>query len=137
VSQTPDAEQPAIAAAVIVHDGKVLLVRRRVSEGTLSWQLPAGAVEAGESPVQAAVREAEEETGLVVAGGELLGERVHPATGRAMVYVACQVISGEATVGDPDELAEFVWATRQDLPVLVPHGFFEAVQDHLDRVLPP
>jgi ADP-ribose pyrophosphatase YjhB (NUDIX family) len=50
-------DQPPIAAAIIVRDGKVLLVRRRVREGTLSWQFPAGAIEADETPGQAAIRE--------------------------------------------------------------------------------
>jgi 8-oxo-dGTP diphosphatase len=49
---------PLIAAAVIVRDGRVLLVRRRVAESTLSWQLPAGKVEPGEAAQEAAVREA-------------------------------------------------------------------------------
>jgi 8-oxo-dGTP diphosphatase len=135
VSQTPDTEQPTIAAAVIVRDGRLLLVRRRVSEGSLSWQFPAGAVEAGESPVAAAVREAAEETGLVVAATRVLGERVHPNTGRTMVYVACDVLSGEAGVGDEEELVEFAWSTRTDLPKHVPYGFFEAVQKYLDSEL--
>lgn len=48
--------RPAIAAAVVVHEGRVLIVRRRVSEGRLSWQFPAGAVEPGEAREEAAVR---------------------------------------------------------------------------------
>lgn len=35
----PDS-RPAIAAAVIVHGDRFLLVQRAVSEGTLSWQFP-------------------------------------------------------------------------------------------------
>lgn len=61
-----DTVQPVIAAAIIVQDGLVLMVRRRVREGALSWQFPAGAVEPGETDVQAAVRETKEETGVVV-----------------------------------------------------------------------
>ena len=57
-----DSTEPAIAAAVIAHEGKVLLVKRRVKEGSLSWQFPAGAIETGESATQAATREAKEET---------------------------------------------------------------------------
>lgn len=34
-------ERPGIAAAIVVHEGRVLMVRRRVSEGQLSWQFPA------------------------------------------------------------------------------------------------
>src|SRR5215469_13760995 len=96
--------EAAIAAAIIVNDGRLLLVRRRVAEGELSWQFPAGAVEPGESPETAAVREAAEETTLSVRVVRQLGERVHPATGRTMVYVACEVVSGTATVGDEEEL---------------------------------
>lgn len=57
-------ERPGIAAAIVVHDGRVLMVRRRVSEGQLSWQFPAGEVEPGEAREDAAVRETQEETGL-------------------------------------------------------------------------
>ncbi|GGU86472.1 hypothetical protein GCM10010211_60680 [Streptomyces albospinus] len=39
------------------------MVRRRIGEGKLSWQLPAGDVEPGESREDIAVRETEEETG--------------------------------------------------------------------------
>jgi 8-oxo-dGTP diphosphatase len=59
---TPGSEEQAIAAAIIARGGSVLLVKRRASEGKLSWQFPAGAIEEGESPEDAAVREAREET---------------------------------------------------------------------------
>jgi 8-oxo-dGTP diphosphatase len=62
------------------------MVRRRVREGRLSWQFPAGEVEPGESRADAAVRETKEETGLEVTAVKLLGERLHPATGRLMSY---------------------------------------------------
>jgi 8-oxo-dGTP diphosphatase len=132
-----DDETPtqAIAAAVIVHDGKVLLVKRRVAEGKLSWQFPAGAIEHGESPEAAAAREAHEETGISVEPEKLLGERIHPNTGRRMLYVACNVVKGNASVVDDDELSDFTWSTLKQLPEYVPYGFFEPVQVHLDAVL--
>lgn len=127
--------QQGIAAAIIVHDGQVLMARRRVTEGELSWQFPAGGIEQGETPEQAAVRETAEETGLTVSAVKLLGERVHPKTGRHMSYIACQVDGGSATVADDEELAEVRWATLQDLPSLVPYGLFQPVQDYLDTEL--
>ena len=132
---TPDDARPPIAAAVIVKDGRVLLVQRRVKEGSLSWQFPAGEVEPGESASEAAVREAHEETGLTVAEAKVLGDRVHPATGRTMIYVACDAIEGNARVVDDEELVDFAWATRDQLAEYVPYGFFSAVQDYLDETL--
>ncbi|AHH94067.1 NUDIX hydrolase [Kutzneria albida] len=130
---TPASERPPIAAAVIVHDGKVLLVKRRVKEGSLSWQFPAGEVEIkqAESASAAAVREAHEETGLTVSASKVIGERVHPNTGRTMIYVACNVVEGNASVVDDEELIEFAWATRAQLAEYVPYGFFDTVQQYL------
>lgn len=132
--QAPES-QPAIAAAVIAYEGNVLLVKRRVKEGSLSWQFPAGEIEPGESPEDAAVRETCEETGLNVASVKVLGERVHPNTGRTMIYVACDVIDGSAALVDDDELEEFVWSSHSELSGYVPYAFFGPVQDHLDAVL--
>ncbi|MEV7384321.1 NUDIX hydrolase [Streptomyces lydicus] len=127
-------ERP-VAAAVIARDGRVLLVRRAVEEGDLRWQLPAGKIEPGESPEQAAVRETQEETGLTVEALKLLGDRVHPKTGRLMSYTACSVVSGEAHVADTEELAEVAWASLAEIPVYVPYGLFEPVQEYLDAEL--
>ncbi|MEV4561248.1 NUDIX hydrolase [Kitasatospora sp. NPDC049285] len=127
--------KPGIAAAIIVQDGRVLMVQRRVKEGELSWQFPAGEVEASESPEAAAVRETEEEVGLTVKATRLLGERVHPKTGRQMSYTACEVVSGTATVVDTEELAELAWVEHDQIAEYVPYGLFEAVQQYLDDVL--
>jgi 8-oxo-dGTP diphosphatase len=133
--QTPNSERPPIASAVITHEGKVLLVRRRVKEGSLSWQFPGGEVEPGESSGQAAVREVREETGLTVAETRVLGQRIHPNTGRAMVYVACEAIEGEPRVVDDEELDSLVWASARELNQYVPYGFYEPVQEYLDNSL--
>lgn len=132
--QEPDS-RPAIAAAVIVHDGRFLLVQRQVSEGSLSWQFPAGEIEAGESPEDAAVRETLEEAGLTVVAKERLGERVHPATGRTMIYVACDVIDGEAHAADVEEVAAVHWCELGEIAEYVPYGFFDPVQKHLEALL--
>ncbi|OON74882.1 NUDIX hydrolase [Streptomyces tsukubensis] len=129
-------ERPGIAAAIVVTDGRVLMVRRRVSEGQLSWQFPAGEVEPGEVSEDAAVRETREETGLTVAVEKLLGERVHPKTGRLMSYTACGVLGGVAHVADTEELAELAWVAHAEIPEYVPYGLFEPVQEYLDAALP-
>jgi 8-oxo-dGTP diphosphatase len=132
--QVPE-DRPGISAAIITHEGRVLMVRRRVKEGQLSWQFPAGEIEAGESPEQAAVREAHEETGLTVAPVRFLGGRVHPKTQRSMSYTACSVVAGTAHVADAEELAELAWCTHAEIPRYVPYGLFESVQAYLDEAL--
>jgi 8-oxo-dGTP diphosphatase len=129
-------EKPGISAAIIVHEGRVLMVRRRISEGELMWQFPAGAIEAGEAAEVAAVRETVEETGLVVAATKLLGERVHPKTGRLMSYTACEVLQGEAHVADDEELDAIAWVTHGEIAEYVPYGLYGPVQEYLDEVLP-
>lgn len=129
------ADRPTIAAAIVIDDGRVLMVRRKVSEGSLSWQFPAGEVEAGESDEDAAVRETAEETGVTVRAVKRLGDRVHPATGRNMAYVACEVVSGTAHVGDPEDLAEVGWCDSATLAEYVPHPLFGPVADYLSGTL--
>ncbi|MGW3069200.1 NUDIX hydrolase, partial [Streptomyces sp. NPDC001130] len=101
-----DHKQAGVAAAIAVQSDGVLMIRRRVPEGQLLWQFPAGQIEPRESPEQAAVRETLEETGMYVTALKLLGERVHPKTGRRMSYVACAVESGTPYVADDAEVAE-------------------------------
>jgi 8-oxo-dGTP diphosphatase len=70
-----------------------------------------------------------------VAAVKLLGERVHPKTGRLMSYTACEVAGGTAYIADTDELAELAWVALADIPGYVPYGLFEPVQQHLDATL--
>jgi 8-oxo-dGTP diphosphatase len=125
-------ELPAVAAAVIVDGGRVLLARRRVPEGALVWTFPAGKVEPRETAEQAAVRETCEEVGLEVSAVKTLGDRIHPATGRRMIYVVCEVLAGQAHVADPDELADIEWCSRQRVAELVPFPFYGPVAEYLD-----
>lgn len=60
------------AAAFILNDeGKILLVKH--TYGHLNWELPGGGGEPNESPVDTAVREVKEETGLVVVAYHMTG----------------------------------------------------------------
>jgi len=135
MSESHSAELPMIAAAIVVSAGRVLMIRRSVTEGELSWQFPAGKVEPGESSEEAAVREAYEETGLSVRAARSLGRRVHPVTGRTLAYVACELVAGRAQVMDDREVAEVAWCDRADLAERVPHPLFGPVQVYLDAAL--
>ncbi|MFF9624249.1 NUDIX hydrolase [Streptomyces griseosporeus] len=132
---TETTTKPGISAAIITDGNRVLMVRRRVKEGELSWQFPAGGIEPGETPEEAAVRETLEETGLKVEAGRLIGQRVHPKTGREMSYTACRVVDGEAHVADADELDAVAWLTLDEIPEYVPYPLYDKVQKFLNQTL--
>jgi 8-oxo-dGTP diphosphatase len=127
-------EQP-IATAIVTSNLGVLVGRR--NDGKPPWTFIAGEVEPGESPADAAEREVKEETGLEVEAGQVIGERVHPKTGRTMIYMAARPVRGtEVIVGDEDELAEVRWVSLAEADELMAaYGMFEPVHEHLAREL--
>jgi 8-oxo-dGTP diphosphatase len=132
---TDIAPQPVVSMAIITRGDAVLMIQRRQKEGELLWAFVGGAVEEGETPEEAAVREVAEEVGLTVKAERVLGERVHPKTGRAMIYVACTVVDGEPAVHDAEEIAEVAWVKHADIRAHVPYGLFGPVQEYLDGAL--
>lgn len=125
-----------IAGAVIVHERRLLLIRRASPAGSLSWTLPSGKVDPGESAGDAAAREALEEAGVTVEATALLGERIHPATGHPVSYWACRLLAGEAYAASPREVAEVAWVDRAGLLELIPGGLYAPVQAWVDGQLP-
>lgn len=53
------------AIAVVYHQGKVLLIQRKTEPNAGWWGFPGGHVELGETAMQAAIRELQEETGVI------------------------------------------------------------------------
>lgn len=72
----PNTLIPASNLLVVDADGAILLQRRR---DTGQWALPGGAQELGETPAQCAVRECEEETGVIAEITGFLGVYSDPA----------------------------------------------------------
>jgi len=65
--------QPLVGVgAVIIHDAKILLEKRKNEPGKGRWSIPGGMVEVGETIGGAIVREVKEETGLDVVEPECI-----------------------------------------------------------------
>ena len=99
-------------SAVILRDGKVLLVRRARSPGKGFYSLPGGRVEFGESLHAALHREVDEETGLRIEIEGLAGWReVLPAAGGGGHYLimsfAARWIAREPVLNDEHD--DFRW----------------------------
>lgn len=120
----------SLAAAVVVHDGKVLAVRRSYREKFLpgAWGVPCGKLEPGERPEDGVLRELFEETrlhGEVVRGvgeqtfhSELLGRAVHNRQTNFLV----RPLTFEVVLPEPDQEYEWVPAGRIDESGLDAHN---------------
>jgi len=118
-------EQPLVGVGAIIIEGeRVLLVKRAHPPIQGQWSIPGGVLEVGELVRDAAVREAREETGLIVEPGELLGvyDRVlRHADGRVQYHYVlidflCRPVGGELRASS--DAAEVRWFTREELPPL-------------------
>ena len=104
-------------AGAIVFDesGRLLLVRRRNEPSRGAWCEPSGRCEPGETPEQACVREAREESGLEVRVIRRLGAvRVpHDEVDYVIEDYLCEVVGGSLEAGDDAD--EVRWVTRAEL----------------------
>lgn len=127
-------EPTPVVAAIVTSPEGVLMARR--NDGKPPWTFIAGEIEPGESPADAAVREVKEEAGLRIKAGGVIGRRVHPKTGRTMVYMAAQPTHGTTVIlGDPEELAEVRWVSLAEADELTGTSIYEPVRQHLKRML--
>jgi ADP-ribose pyrophosphatase YjhB (NUDIX family) len=88
--------------AVIVDEGRVLLVRRGNEPMKGHWTLPGGLLELGESLSDGVIREVREETGLIVEPVQLIEllDRIHRHETRVRYHYViadylCRVVSGQ------------------------------------------
>lgn len=101
--------------AVVVHDGRVLLVCRGSEPLKGHWTLPGGLLELGESVVEGVAREVREETGLIVDPIELveLVDRIHRESGRVRYHYLiadylCRMTGGELCAASDAEAVRWV-----------------------------
>jgi 8-oxo-dGTP diphosphatase len=110
--------------AIIIEDSRVVLVKRLHPPLQAEWSIPGGVLEVGEMVRDAAIREAREETGLIVQPGELLGvfDRIlrNPEQRVQYHYVLidflCCRVAGELSAAS--DAAEVRWFTQEELPAL-------------------
>jgi 8-oxo-dGTP diphosphatase len=129
----PDPNVHVGVGAVIERDECLLMLRRGgigeyASDGHGTWTIPGGWLDFGETPWDAAVREAMEETGVLVearrGGDQFVCCKGY--TGKFQVvtlFVSCRWISGEPRVTEPVKCPEVAWvpfARVRQLPLFAP-----------------
>ncbi len=84
----------------VVHQGRLLLVRRASRRGRGNWQVPGGFIEPDETIEQAVIREVEEEAGVITAVEGILGvrNRYDVDSGNSLyIVMRLRLVSGEPT----------------------------------------
>jgi mutator protein MutT len=107
--------------AVIVQDGRAVIVQRASEPLKGQWSIPGGLLEVGETLRQCAAREAREETGLEVEAGEVLEvlDSIYPdPEGRTryhyvLIDFLCRPVGGELCAGS--DAAQVRWVRREEL----------------------
>lgn len=129
---------PAVAGIIRNIEGNILFGRKH---GELNWGLVAGAIEIGETPAQAMIREVFEETGLTIEPGRIIGvyggeeHRLTYTNGDQVEYVTivfeCRIIAGELTP-DNEEIKELKYFSEDQIPPIInkyPKYIFNSNQD--------
>jgi 8-oxo-dGTP diphosphatase len=110
--------------AVIIHEGRALIVQRAYEPRRGEWTVPGGVLEVGETLRAGTEREVLEETGLVVRAGDVVDvfESIWPDANGAtefhyvLVDFMCELISGE--VKPATDVSDARWITPDELGAL-------------------
>ncbi|NUO18200.1 NUDIX hydrolase [bacterium] len=119
---------PAVAA-VLLKNGRVLLVRRGVDPGAGFWALPSGFMEQGETPESALHREVQEETGVDCTAAKLISATTHDDSVFGHVLVLAYTASckfSNALAGD--DALEAHWFETSHLPKLAFDSHLEIIR---------
>jgi 8-oxo-dGTP diphosphatase len=126
----PFFHDPKVAAAVLVeNEGKALLVKRANVPERGKWTLPAGFVDAGEDPEEAAIRECLEETGLHIHIHSLLdvfSGKEHERGADIVILYRGSVESGSPKAGD--DAMDVAFFGPEGLPPLAFDATRKAIQ---------
>lgn len=108
--------------AVVPRDGKWLVTRRAAHIALGGWWcFPGGAIEAGEQPAEAVVREVREEVGLSVMAEREIWQWEDPGQELVLYWWLTRLAGRGAEIRpNPDEVAEARWVHPTDFLGLKP-----------------
>ncbi len=122
--------QQQIALCLISSGSKIALVKN-----SWGWSLPGGKIEEGESAVDAAVREVDEELGIKVSSLDPIGQREHPETKKIIHYFASAIATCEPLIpANGTEIEKAVWVEAKDAHQYLASDIYPSLQTKLDEI---
>ncbi len=128
---------PKVGVGVmIIHQGRILLVRRAMTPERGKWSIPAGFLDHGEDPVVTAAREVQEETGLQVEIEGLLDvyynhEAIEQGGASIFILYHARIVGGQLEAGDDADEAAFF--DQDNLPELAFNSTHDAIRRWLSE----
>ena len=113
--QTWEAHDPATLVFVVT-GGRILLIRKKRGLGAGKINGPGGRLEAGESPLDCAIREVQEELQTTPTGLEMCGENLFQFVDGYSTHVYVFRASGCAPEPEETEEAAPIWTPTERIP---------------------
>jgi 8-oxo-dGTP diphosphatase len=113
--QIPQKATLEVVAAVILHNGRILLTQRSHPPKLAGfWEFPGGKCEPGEKPAQSLERELFEELGIKVQVGPLLFTSHYPHNNPPLIlhFFKCKIIRGRPK---PLECSAMAWVLPHEI----------------------
>ena len=108
-------ENAELTVVCLIQDENKILLQNRVKEDWKGSTFPGGHVEAGESFVDAVIREMKEETGLTVTNPKLVGIKQFPINNGRYIVLLFKATEFTGNVTSSDE-GDMEWIDIDELP---------------------
>ena len=122
------------ADALVLKDGKILLIKRANEPYAGYWAMPGGFQEFGEHPATTAIREVREETGLTIELDSILGiyvQHTTPEEYRQITVFVATPAGGTMKAGD--DASDCQWFPIDNLPEATYPAHAQRITDYQDQ----
>jgi len=127
--------RPAVGVGVYIVNADHLLMGRRInSVGAGTWAPCGGHLERGETFVECAMREAKEETGLIITNVRqgVVTNNITPGNHSVTIHMAAEVERGRLVNWEPNKCEEWMWMPLNALPANLFHPVSLALEAGFD-----
>lgn len=132
-----------LGVILVKKDGTILLGKRHPDpdkadsafRSSGEWCLPGGKLDWGETFEEGAIREVQEETGIIIADPQVIS--VHNCKNEHAHFMTVGLVAeqwrGEAQVMEPDEITEWGWFALDSLPQPRYFPSFEVIENYIQK----